>query len=493
MNDFHVRTWAPIEDLPTDWDVSLRNAQTEALVDAWLEQAEELREQGFYIDFLAKLKRQWSIETGVIEGLYDLSDGATKTLIEKGLDASLISHTEASDEPTSIVEKILDHHRAIDGLYDFVSGNRPLGTSYVKELHQVLTEHQLTYLARDTLGNRVVRDLPRGEWKWMKNNVEHGDGSVFEYCPPEHVAQEMDNLISLHSRHVKDGVPADVESAWLHHRFAIIHPFTDGNGRVARCLATLVLLREHWLPLVVTRMDRSKYINALRAADNGDLKLLVDFVGSLQRKAIREAFSLSDQVISESRAVSGILAAVKAKFAERREADEDLRKNALTIADSLFVFAKESLRTRAVEIRTAIQDEGIGFIAFEAEGANNSDRSRFYYHQIVESAKSFEYFANLDVYHAWTSLVINTTRRAEILFSFHGIGQKSSGVLGCAAMFFTKEKNEDGETEISGFVPLGDEPFEFTYTENDGDVRNRFQKWLDQIVLLGLEEWQKVV
>lgn len=493
MNKFVARKWEPIVDLPSDWAESLSNSQTKALVDAWLEQKDELKEKGIYKDFLGRLKREWSIETGVIEGLYALTEGATKTLIEKGLDASFLARGDTDDEPQNVIAKIEDHHAAINGLYDFVSGNRQLGTSYVKELHVVLTDHQRTYQARDTLGNSVSRDLPRGKWKILKNNVEHTDGAVFEFCPPEHVGQEMENLVSMHLRHVDEGVPADIEAAWLHHRFSIIHPFTDGNGRVARCLATMVLLRENWLPLVVTRQDRDKYIEALRYADSNELRPLIDFIGSLQRKAIRQAFSLSDQVISDQKVVRGILDAVKAKFADRRQADQDLRKNAATIADSIFAFAKETLVARAEEIKEAISGLGKDFTAFSSSADRNHVNAKYYYRQIIESAKTFGYFANLNSYQAWTALVIKTTRRAEILFSFHGAGTHSGGVYACSAMFFTKDVNDHGDTEVTGLIPLGNEPFEFTYTEQDAIVRKRFVEWIDEIVIAGLQEWQRVV
>ncbi len=493
MNKFVARKWEPITDLPSDWAASLSNSQTKALVDAWLEQKDELQEKGVYKDFLGRLKREWSIETGVIEGIYTLTEGATKTLIEKGLDASFLARGDTDDEPQNVIAKIEDHQSAINGLYDFVSGKRQLGTSYIKELHVVLTDHQRTYHARDTLGNWVVRDLPRGEWKKLKNNVEHTDGAVFEFCPPEHVDQEMENLVSMHLRHLNEGVSADIEAAWLHHRFSIIHPFTDGNGRVARCIATMVLLRENWLPLVVTRQDREKYIEALRFADANELRPLIDFVGALQRKAIRQAFSLSDQVISDQKIVRSILDAVKAKFADRRQADHDLRKHAATIADSIFAFAKETLAARAEEIAVAISAEGKGFTAFSNEGERDAPNAKYYYRQIIETAKGFGYFANLNVYQAWTALVIKTTRRAEILLSFHGAGTHSGGVYACSAMFFTKDVNDQGDTEVTGLIPLGDEPFEFTYTEQDATVRRRFIDWIDDVVIAGLQEWQKVV
>src|ERR1700730_1267411 len=86
--------WSHITDLPQEWHQTLVNPQTSAVVQVWHEQAGELREKDLYKDFLAKLQRQWAIETGVLEGLYTISEGATTALIEKGLDAALISHED---------------------------------------------------------------------------------------------------------------------------------------------------------------------------------------------------------------------------------------------------------------------------------------------------------------------------------------------------------------------------------------------------------------
>ncbi|MGL5098076.1 MAG: Fic family protein [Planctomycetia bacterium] len=456
------------------------------MVQAWTEQAEELREKNLYKTFLAKLRRQWAIETGVIEGLYTLSEGATLALIEKGLDAALISHGDTDQSPEEVVDKIQDQHRAIQGLYQFVSGERDLGVSYIKELHQELTAHQPTYVGRDTLGNLVERALPRGEWKKLPNNVEHPDGSRFEYCPPEHVQQEMENLLSMHESHDQQGVPPDVEAAWLHHRFTLIHPFTDGNGRVARCLATLVFLKANWLPLVVTRKERVEYIASLRTADGGDLSGLVDLFGNLQRRAIREALSLTEEVIQQASAIDEILADVKAKFSQRRAAHSQIVQRAYDTSDSLQKLAFLRLEEIAAEITQAISIDHPGYKAFGFEGVWGTEKSNHHYHQIIECARSLDYFANLRRYQAWAAMGIVTGRRAEILFSFHGIGHEESGILGCSAMFYIR----DGDGLIGPVSPLATEPFEFSYGEDSSDVQRRFRKWLDSCVIAGLDCWR---
>ena len=258
-------------------------------------------------------------------------------------------------------------------------------------------------------------------------------------------------------------------------------------------LATLILLKASWLPLVITRKERPEYIAALRAADNGDLSLLVNLFGSLQRKAIREALSLTEEVIHEATAISGILASVKAKFSRQREVHSALIRRAYDTADSLQVLAAQRLREVADEIHASISGEGPGYKAFMFEGLRNSERSKYHYHRIINCANSLDYFANLRRHQAWSALGIITEQRTEILFSFHGIGYEESGILGCSAMAYMKERSESGETMIGPVTPLVTEPFEFTYSEDSADVQKRFRKWLDQCLIAGLDYWQRSI
>ena len=61
-----------------------------------------------------------------------------------------------------------------------------------------------------------------------------------------------------------------IKASWLHHRFTQIHPYQDGNGRVARALTTLTLLQSNLLPLVIDRGLRVEYIRALEVVDAND-------------------------------------------------------------------------------------------------------------------------------------------------------------------------------------------------------------------------------
>jgi fido (protein-threonine AMPylation protein) len=111
----------------------------------------------------------------------------------------------------------------------------------------------------------------------------------------------MESLLAIFEQ-TWDAHPV-VRSAWLHHRFVCVHPFQDGNGRVARALTLLVLLRNHYAPLVVDRNQRADYLDALDEANEGDLRPLVRLFGAVQALVVKELSWLTDALEAEFRAI----------------------------------------------------------------------------------------------------------------------------------------------------------------------------------------------
>ena len=245
-----------------------------------------------YGDYLEKVSREWSIETGQIEGAYDIDRGATLTMIEGGLFENLIPDQINGLSQSDVYRILIDTQEALDGVFAFVKSERELSVSYIRELHQALFQSVETYdgwFADPITGKPIKTKIPleKGKFKTSPNNPSRHEGGVHEYCPPEHVNAEMDQLVGLFQTMTAKEVPV-VQAAWLHHAFSQIHPFVDGNGRVARVLATLVLVKAGLPPFTVTRDMRTRYIQALESADIGDSRPLLDFFdSSLYRQAVR--------------------------------------------------------------------------------------------------------------------------------------------------------------------------------------------------------------
>ena len=195
-----AHVWQPITDLGVD-PKSLTDGELEPLGRIWERSKVELVDRGALDEFQKRLRREWSIETGIIENVYTLDRGVTKTLIEEGINAALIPHGASNRDGVAVARIIQDHYDALDDMFDFVAGRRELSTSYVKTLHAALLRNQNTHEVVDQFGRLFEVPLERGQYKTLPNNPLRPDGSVHEYCPPDHVASEMDNLIQMYARH----------------------------------------------------------------------------------------------------------------------------------------------------------------------------------------------------------------------------------------------------------------------------------------------------
>jgi len=492
--------WQPIENLPSNWE-DLASSELPPLVTVWNEQAERLRSSGEFKTFMERLCREIAIETGIIEGIYTLDRGITRVLIEQGINEALIAHNpnNSANPPTrQIVSLIQDQEAAVEELFDFVGRQRSLSTSYIKGLHQLLTQNQYTTEAKTPTGQIIRVDLNRGDWKKQPNNPQRKDGSIDEYCPPEQVASEMDNLIQWHHEHQIAKIPPEVEAAWLHHRFTQIHPFQDGNGRVARCLASLVFIQAGWFPLVVTGDERAAYIGASEQADKGDLSNLINLFAKSQKQSFIRSLGLSEQVLAETRRAQAVIASIANKIKQNKSATiPERRQKVEGFAENLFKIASVRLQDIATEIKLSVQNLVSDAESFTVTAASEDSKSYYHRFQVVETAKQLGYFANLSPYHSWIQLVINVESSTTILLSFHAVGHEYLGLLACSACAYHRDNTGEGERNISRNISdiqaLTDSLFQFSYADEESNLTERFKKWLEDMIVNGLEYWNKSV
>jgi fido (protein-threonine AMPylation protein) len=283
--------WEPITDLPDDY-TELSDPAFGKLGTEWFS-ARKIIKNDLFESFKEKVNREWAIETGQVERLYNFNDNLTKTMIENGLDSVELPH---QDNGLGFMETelvIANHYDVINSLYEEITTRTSLSHYFIRGLHAVLVQNQDYAPGIDAFGRRARMPLLKGDYKKWPNSPHTKDGLIHQYCPPEQVSSEMGRLLEMHTAHVLSDVPVDIEAAWLHHRFIQIHPFQDGNGRVSRALASLEYVRAGFLPPVVTAARKPEYLDALDQANKGNLKPFVRHLSSLVMEKTKECIAFA--------------------------------------------------------------------------------------------------------------------------------------------------------------------------------------------------------
>ena len=450
-----------------------------SLHSVWEEQKDKIQSGSSFAQFEVELKREWAIETGLIERLYTLDRGITQVLITNGIVADYIP-SSVSQNAKQIELLIKDHESALEHLFSFVKQVRQLTPSYIKELHSLITSHQDTCEAIDQLGRTVDVPLLRGEYKKLPNNPTRKNGVVHQYCPPEHVAAEMDQLCDLHKNHVKKGVAPEVEAAWLHHGFTSVHPFQDGNGRVARALASLVFIQAGWFPLVVREKDRTRYLEALERADDGKLGALATFFGDMQKQNFVSALSIA-RITEKASDRKQQISETRRRLQEKKTSLQKELDQAITIAKNLHAYTFEQLRALCKELTKQLGPPLLPKAKFRVGKGDDRTHTDYYYkRQIVEIAKQLNFFADTRTYRSWVRLDMQDGLQGVLLVAFHGFGQDFNGLLACSGIWFEKAHSKEVKNETTTPIPLTTEPFIINYRESTDSVKERFEPWLDE-------------
>ena len=481
MTPDYAYRWKPLE--PLQEPARLAIPELRAFEELWRTQKGRLTQSGAYQPFWDKLARSWSIETGIIERIYDLNQGATETLVEHGFEAELIHHADTDIDPQRLIAILNDHRQGLGMVMDLIGGQRDLTPGWIKELHTLLCRHQTTVTARDTQGRIVEANFQHGVYKLLPNNPNLLTGQLHEYCPPEQVASEIERMIAIY-RDIPAAMP-EVRSAWLHHAFTQIHPFQDGNGRMARALASIDFIRAGLFPLIVDRSDRdTKYMPALRTADAGDLGHLATLFGECQKRAIIQAISAAENVITQTTGRRAAIEAARVKVIARGHADADKRNEMTGRIGALADVARGVLTTVADEIRAAVP--GVRTRTGRSEAIN----AHYWTKQIVEMARARRYWADIREPRAWARLRLEDGGITDLVIALHFVGNPSPGSCMSGAFLVHRER-ADEEMATAGFTLLPQEPLVLVAEEQVDPQRDRFLKWLDEVVVIALAEWKK--
>ncbi|MFS8522885.1 MAG: Fic family protein [Micromonosporaceae bacterium] len=409
--------------------------------------------------------RRHAIETGIIERLYDLDWGVTRALVAEGLTA------DGGVEP-EVQNLLLSQYGALEFMAEVAREGRPLTVSLIRQLYVALTRPQKTFTATAPTGQRFQATLHHGEWKTQPNHVVRPDGSILEYTPPEQVAPQMERLVELY--HSYEDVDPIIREAWLHHRFVRIHPFEDGNGRVARCLTLLGLLRHDLAPLVVDRRERDRYLRCLDDANAGDLRPLIRFFAELEIVALRS--ELEQPATAEAAATAqGAVAVLDAGIQRLR----DLRgvsgaaergRLVSALADGVLERVVAWLRRMAGTIETRLRDIDPNARADVVSAAPPDERSRWWRRQVFEAANSVDFYANIHSGVWWARLRVTALGQTlRYLVFLQKVGRGETGVLSLTVYGETLGPPagvEEGPQSDVAVVSTPTETVTWTYTDS---------------------------
>lgn len=144
----------------------------------------------------------------------------------------------------------------------------PLTQNFIRTLHKTLLRENYTVYRNLSGGVQTSYVIHAGQYKTRPNSVITRYGDRFEYASPEETPGLMNDLVDWYNAAEQEGKLSPVELAALfHYRYIRIHPFEDGNGRIARLMVNYILAR-HGYPMVVVRSrKKSEYLEALHQAD----------------------------------------------------------------------------------------------------------------------------------------------------------------------------------------------------------------------------------
>ena len=215
-----------------------------------------------------KLKVDWTYHSNSLEGS-TLTLGETLFFLNEGL--------TVEGKPFKDFLDAKNHAEAIDYLYELVSNQREISEHVIKEINALLLSGVTYTVAQNSHGEKVKKKLNAGEYKKQPNHVLQADGNIHWYVDPINVKDQMEELVDWVNGKTRILNPIYVASV-AHYNLVRIHAFDDGNGRGARILMNLVLLKSGFFPVVVRLEKKRKYLEVLSEADNGDVIPFIRFI-----------------------------------------------------------------------------------------------------------------------------------------------------------------------------------------------------------------------
>jgi Fic family protein len=239
-----------------------------------LHKAEKLKNKFFdKLNLLSNVGREQLIKRFKTGFTYHSCSIEGNTLSRAEVD--LIINKKQSIDGKMLLEllEVRNHQKAIEYM---ICEIEDLGELFVKKLHEELMRGTIEFKEFD-------EEFVEGGYRCDMRYIE---GADFIPVPPLQIPYEMKDLISFYKKNKYKIHPIEL-AAEFHLRFVIIHPFSDGNGRMARLLMNFILDRSGFPMIDISVKNREQYIKAL---DSGKTENLTNFIYTELEKYVNDLF-----------------------------------------------------------------------------------------------------------------------------------------------------------------------------------------------------------
>jgi Fic family protein len=205
-----------------------------------------------------KLRLEFNYNSNHLEG-NTLTYGQTQLL--------LFFDKSSGNVPVSDIEEMKAHDVALSQIEEMANEEeRPLTENFIKEINKIILVKPFWKDAISPNGTPTRKKVEIGQYKTSPNSVQLKNGEIHEYASPEETPALMGDLLNWYNSS-KDQLHPVQLAAEFHYKLVCIHPFDDGNGRVARLIMNYILLKNNYPPVIIKSEDKESYLTALQKAD----------------------------------------------------------------------------------------------------------------------------------------------------------------------------------------------------------------------------------
>lgn len=251
-------------------------------IEALKKKVGDLLKQGDWDDaFFRKVKIDFTYNSNKLEGS-TLTYGQTIKLLRDFVTPKNASSRELLD--------MINHQKVLDMVF----------SNYRAE---AITEENIKSLHRELMKNTDQWSddglYSPGKYKIFENVTVRATGKIHAYLKPAEVESAMGRLIQQINDALAESTTGAIEThplfiaTYFHQQFLnVIHPFSDGNGRIGRIIMNLILLKAGYPPIFIKDVDRSEYLKRFEMSD-ADINPMFDFMADRLIESLEEKLAFA--------------------------------------------------------------------------------------------------------------------------------------------------------------------------------------------------------